>query len=324
LFGVVLAVLLLTPLGLSAQTETIPLARDVPVYRAMSATATPVATLARGAVVTVVERSPGWMLVRYGDGRQGYLKVDEVLGAQPPSTRAGVDPCADPLYQQLRKKDLNAMTEREWTFFQERDRACLEHQLKTQEQTPAARTPMTPAPKPEAASPTPEPQKEQPQPAPPPQTTYRLRSGFWFNGGLGFGSLGCIDCTERVNGASGGLAVGGTLSQHVLLAIATNGWTKTEDGVTLSAGSVTGAIRFYPWSRGNFFVLGGVGVGQVDLSTGGFTVGSDLAYAALLGLGYDIRITPMTSVTPFWNGIGLRNDGGDLNWGQVGLGITIH
>jgi hypothetical protein len=151
-----------------------------------------------------------------------------------------------------------------------------------------------------------------------------LRSGFWFHGGLGFGSRGCIDCTERVNGASGGLAIGGTLSQHVLLGIATNGWTRTEDGVTLTAGSVTGAIRFYPWSRGNLFVLGGVGVGRVDVAMGGLTAGSDLAYAALLGMGYDIRITPMTSLTPFWNGIGLRNNGGDLNWGQIGLGVTIH
>lgn len=38
--------------------------------------------------------------------------------------------------------------------------------------------------------------------------TKHARNGFWFNGGLGFGSLGCEDCDARETGPSGGLSLG--------------------------------------------------------------------------------------------------------------------
>jgi hypothetical protein len=42
------------------------------------------------------------------------------------------------------------------------------------------------------------------------------REGFWFNTGLGMGSLGCSDCDVRESGISGGLALGATVSRHCL------------------------------------------------------------------------------------------------------------
>jgi hypothetical protein len=31
------------------------------------------------------------------------------------------------------------------------------------------------------------------------------------------------------------------------------------------------------------------------------------------------------SITPFWNGVGMTfSGGGDANFGQLGLGLTIH
>src|SRR5215210_2108581 len=71
----------------------------------------------------------------------------------------------------------------------------------------------------------------------------QTRSGFWFNGGLGYGSLGCQDCSGREGGLSGGLAIGGSLSQKVLLGVGTNAWSKSESGATLSGGNLTGLIR---------------------------------------------------------------------------------
>jgi hypothetical protein len=149
------------------------------------------------------------------------------------------------------------------------------------------------------------------------------RQGFWFNGGLGYGSLGCQDCTERANGFSGGLALGGTISSKVLLGVGTNGWTREEDGVRLSAGTLTAQIRFYPWSAGNFYMLGGIGVGSMDLQMDGFTV-TETTAGAILGVGYDFRVGSKFSLSPYWNGVGLSNDAGDANFGQIGLGITIH
>ncbi len=151
------------------------------------------------------------------------------------------------------------------------------------------------------------------------------REGFWFNIGLGYGSLGCQDCFAREGGLSGGLALGGTLNQRVQLGVATNGWTRNEAGVTLSAGTLTALIRFYPSATGGFFLNGGIGMGSVDLSVAGYGSASEYGAGAVLGLGYDFRVGRMVSLTPFWNGIGISmSEGGDANFGQVGLGITWH
>jgi hypothetical protein len=116
--------------------------------------------------------------------------------------------------------------------------------------------------------------------------TPHTREGFWFNIGLGAGSLGCSDCDERTSGLSGGLALGGTINQNWLLGAFSNGWTKSEDGVTLTADNGSGT---------------------------------------LLGVGWDLRVGKTVSLTPFWNGIGMSfSDGGDANFGQIGIGLTIH
>jgi hypothetical protein len=150
------------------------------------------------------------------------------------------------------------------------------------------------------------------------------RSGFWFNAGLGWGSLGCQDCTDRLSGASGNLALGGTLSQKWLLGVGTNGWTREEDGVRLSAATMTAQARFYPSANGGFYIMGGIGFARIDLDVSGVGSTSEDAGGAVLGAGYDLRIGRNTSITPFWNGAGMSNDNGDANFGQFGLGITIH
>lgn len=311
--GLIVVAPLFSPIDTLAQSESITLAREAPVYPVMSLGADPVTTLPAGTVVAVVTRRPAWILIRYAGNRQGYLRTADLSEQTPASVQAGA--CTDSLYQALRRKDINTMTEREWAYFQEHDRACLAEPRtqvssavpQSQAQPPAALTLTRPPP----------PARQVPAPT-------SLRQGFWFSGGLGYGTLGCLDCDGRLDGLSGGLAVGGTISQKVLLAVATNGWTRTEDGVTLSAGSLTGSIRFYPSERGNFFLLGGLGVGRVDVTISGLDSASGIGYSAVLGLGYDIRIGKMTSLTPFWNGIGIADDYGDVNFGQIGLSFTIH
>ncbi len=153
------------------------------------------------------------------------------------------------------------------------------------------------------------------------------REGFWFNVGLGYGTLGCQDCTGREGGLSGGLALGGTINSRLLLGAASNAWTKSEDGVTLTVSTLTAAIRFYPSSTGGFFLLGGLGLGRINVgaSGGGFSLNaSTTGTGALIGLGYDFRIGANVSLTPFWNGFAGNFDNGDANVGQVGLGLTIH
>ncbi|HEX7122116.1 MAG TPA: outer membrane beta-barrel protein [Gemmatimonadaceae bacterium] len=149
------------------------------------------------------------------------------------------------------------------------------------------------------------------------------RQGFWFNLGLGTGSFGCSDCGDRVNGFSGGLAIGGTINEHVLLGAFTNGWTKSEDGATLSAGTLVAGVRVYPSKTNGFFLLGGLGIATIDVDLGPFS-GSEQGTGGVLGLGWDIRVAPGFSLTPYWNGIGMKLEGETFNVAQFGLGLTIH
>ena len=79
------------------------------------------------------------------------------------------------------------------------------------------------------------------------------REGVWFNIGIGAGSLGCSDCAgERVTGPSGGIPLGGTLSRGVLIGAFSNGWAKSEDGATITAGSLVLGLRLYPSKDAGF------------------------------------------------------------------------
>jgi hypothetical protein len=158
-----------------------------------------------------------------------------------------------------------------------------------------------------------------------PMPTRHVRNGFWFNLGLGFGSLGCQDCDAREGGLSGGLALGGTISPKVSLGIGTNGWSKSEGGVRLTAGTLTALIRFYPSSTGGFFLLGGLGTGSVRVDVSGLGNATETGWGALAGLGYDIRVGDNVSLTPFWNGFAVQaSDETDANIGQIGFGLTLH
>ena len=150
------------------------------------------------------------------------------------------------------------------------------------------------------------------------------REGFWFNGGLGYGSLGCQDCTGREGAVSGGLAIGGTLSQKVLLGAGTTGWTKSESGATLTVGTLTAQIRFYPSATGGLYLLGGLGLGSIRAELDGFGSETEVGPGALLGLGYDFRVGQNVSLTPYWNGFATTTANADANVGQLGLSVTIH
>jgi hypothetical protein len=164
-------------------------------------------------------------------------------------------------------------------------------------------------------------QVQNPQPlAGSPTRTIPQRSGFWFNAGLGVGSLGCDYCDGfRVDGLSGGLSLGGTLSDRWLLGFGTTGWARDTVLGTLSVGTADARVRFYPSLYSGFFITGGLGLGSVSL--GNF---SETGAGAVFGVGWDIRVSRNVSLTPFYNGFAMRSTIADANVGQIGLGVTIH
>src|SRR2546426_12669395 len=85
----------------------------------------------------------------------------------------------------------------------------------------------------------------------------QLRHGFWFSGGLGYGSLGCQNCSGRTGALSGNISLGGMLSPKLLLGVSTNGWTKSDSGATLTVRTLTAADRIYPLATGGIVRLRG-------------------------------------------------------------------
>lgn len=109
------------------------------------------------------------------------------------------------------------------------------------------------------------------------------RHGFWFNGGPGYGSLGCDNCGSREGGLSGGLSLGGTLSPHVLLGVGTSGWYKEEFGVALTVGTLDARLRFYPSRTGRFFLTTGLGLGTIHASISGLAGDTETGVGFMLG-----------------------------------------
>jgi hypothetical protein len=145
------------------------------------------------------------------------------------------------------------------------------------------------------------------------------RSGFWANVGLGYGSLGCDDCSGREGGLSGNLALGGTVNDRLLLGVGTTGWVKEVGGENLTAGTFDLRMRFYPVRTSGFFITGGIGAGSVS-----YADENEVGLGVVIGLGWDLRIGRNISLTPFYNGFAMRNDNLDANVGQIGIGITFH
>jgi hypothetical protein len=156
----------------------------------------------------------------------------------------------------------------------------------------------------------------------PPETG--LRRGFWFSGGLGYGNLGCGACGGRDGSYSGGLALGGTINQKVVIGVGTNGWYQSQNGVTISTGTLTALVRYYPSAMHGLFLLGGIGGGTIHAEAPGFGSDTETGMGFLLGLGYDIRVGSNVSLTPYGNGFAVRTHSSDANVIEIGLGITLH
>jgi hypothetical protein len=154
--------------------------------------------------------------------------------------------------------------------------------------------------------------------------TAPARDGFWFSGGLGYGSLGCDNCGSREGGISGGLSLGGTITPRFLLGAGVSGWTKSDQGATLTVGLADARVRFYPQTAGGFFLTGGLGLGTVTADIPGFGSHTEEGLGMILGMGYDVRLARNVSVTPFWNAYAMRNSNTNANVGQLGMALTVH
>lgn len=155
----------------------------------------------------------------------------------------------------------------------------------------------------------------------------QTREGFWVGFGLGWGSMGlhCDGCDglDRSGSYTGYGKLGGTLLPNLLLGAETNGWSKSEDGVTVALANVSAAAYWYPMVQEGLFVKGGLGYSELSADEGNGR-SSEGGWGALLGLGYDMRVGRNTSITPVLNYFRGAFNGGSADVFQVGVGVTFH
>lgn len=166
---------------------------------------------------------------------------------------------------------------------------------------------------------------------------YLARKGFYIGVGVGYGSLGisCSFCgTDRENGLSGNLRLGGTLSPRLRVGVETNGFFKDVDGVDVVAGQLGVSANYYPSATGNLYVRGSVGVSTLSIDDGVDEV-TAAGFGLGLGLGYDLFLSKSVSISPFFNylvamsgeaKLNGQGSGEDLkpNLWQVGAAVVFH
>lgn len=173
--------------------------------------------------------------------------------------------------------------------------------------------------------------------------TVQARQGFTFGFGVGAGSGGvsCDGCsTDRQNGYSGYLRMGGTVSPKLVIGGETQGWIHSANGETDQFSYLTAFAQYYPSVSNGFFMKGGLGFGGTsmeiknDPQLGNYKMTS-AGMAGTVGLGYDIRMAKNFSLTPYVNylstfGAAAKSGGNDLgfklngNVFQLGMGFTWH
>jgi hypothetical protein len=151
----------------------------------------------------------------------------------------------------------------------------------------------------------------------------QTREGFFISFGFGAGSLGCDDCNDedRLTGVNAYLRLGGTLSQRLLIGGEINGWTKTENDVTLSVNNVGPVLLFYPSANGGLYLKGGLGLASASLDLGNLEF-EDSGVGITLGLGWDARVGRNFALTPYFDILSSSFDDFSVNQVAFGLGFT--
>ena len=137
----------------------------------------------------------------------------------------------------------------------------------------------------------------------------------------------------RRNGSGGFIKV----SRYVMLGGDTYGFTRDQNGTRTRLGGVLFIGQWYTWTKLGFWFRVGSGVSYADVIINSATSPERVKKAGLglsLGVGWDIRVARMVSITPVvttcYNGLGAVDvAGGTLDnvlttLVHFGVGVTFH
>lgn len=161
--------------------------------------------------------------------------------------------------------------------------------------------------------------------------TVRSAEGVWGQLGLGAGAFCAAGCEASEWSAAGTASIGYALSDRVLVAASIDLWTRSESVLGIDIGTtamVTGvSLRVYPWAHRHLYLLAGIGRGSVDyeLSVDGPSLRiTERGAGGMLGAGYDVRVRPGLSLTPYGRVAAIRTSEGTARLAHVGVALTIH
>ncbi len=152
--------------------------------------------------------------------------------------------------------------------------------------------------------------------------------GNWYLGfGIGGGSAGLSDnsgnTSDRTSGTMASLRGGYMLNPKVALAIEGNGWSKEENGVTVTFTATTAGVAFFPAE--GLVLRGGIGAGQASIAekVGSVTgTTSESGFGFNYGVGYEFRLTHSFALGPQLDGGYTSIKGGSANW--IGGGLEFN
>ena len=129
--------------------------------------------------------------------------------------------------------------------------------------------------------------------------------GFFLGFNLGAGTAQIKSDGESSDhewGGAGNVRLGGAVKNNLLLGAEFTGWTKDQDGSTVSLSTALFAVTYYPAQGSGFFVRGGMGFGSSHFSLdlgNGFTKSKDeTGFALALASGYEWRLTKKFALGP--------------------------
>ena len=126
------------------------------------------------------------------------------------------------------------------------------------------------------------------------------RQGWLVGFSVGGGSAGISTDSGREGGFAGSFRFGYALQPQLSMELNSNGWTKESNGNTITFGTVTAALNFYPGASG-FLVRGGLGWGSATATaqSGNVTISStETGFGLTAGAAYEFRVTRTFSIGP--------------------------
>ena len=139
------------------------------------------------------------------------------------------------------------------------------------------------------------------------------RRGFWFGLGVGAGGesndFAASGYTEPFYQPTISIRAGGTVGPHLRLGGEIHSWINEEADAVESLSSALIIGQFYPFRAAGLYLKGGLGIGRNAVEfDDGFDIG-DTGFAALVGLGYELRLGRHFSLNPVIDFVGHAYDG---------------